>query len=127
MLNCSILRHKNPNTSARYLRALGSIPDVVTERIRCAMTEPSWLEQVVAHKSKFFAAKGRDGNAISYQECLQGNLRLVPDGEALQSLREDYEKMVQEGFMFNNDLGFDSVISKCQELETMVNLSQFRQ
>ena len=25
----AILRHKNPNTTARYLRALGNIPDVV--------------------------------------------------------------------------------------------------
>jgi len=24
-----ILRHKNPNTTARYIRALGSIPDIV--------------------------------------------------------------------------------------------------
>jgi integrase len=27
----AILRHKNPNTTARYLRALGSIPDVVND------------------------------------------------------------------------------------------------
>ena len=99
--------------------------DVVTlaesERIRSSMMDKTWLEQVVRHKSMFFREKDQTKNVIDYHDCLQGHLRLVPDGETMEALRKDYDKMVQEGFMLAQSMTFDSVIEKCAELETVIN------
>ena len=101
--------------------------DVVTlaesERTRNYLMDKSLLEKVVQHKSMFFLFKDRANNVIDYHACLQGHLRLVPEGEILEILREDYDKMVQEGFMLAQTMAFDDLIGKCSELEAKINRS----
>lgn len=52
------------------------------------------FEEVVRHEKVFF----HTGYA-NYDACLDGQLKLLPEADTLESLRADYEKMVGAGMM----------------------------
>jgi hypothetical protein len=76
---------------------------------------------VANHKSKFFREKAADGSVIDYQKAVNGSLVLVPQGSALAALREDYQAIMQEGLLLEDAEEFDSLIARCQEIQTIVN------
>ena len=92
-----------------------------TERIQNALTDKSWLEQVVRHKAMFFQEKDQAGAPIDYRECLHGQLCLVPDGAAREALREDYNSMIQDGILLTQALEFDIILEQCERLQTKIN------
>jgi hypothetical protein len=104
---------------SRHWHDVAILADV--DRIHNSLMDKSWLEQVVRHKSMFFRENDTRGNVIAYHDCLQGHLSLVPDGEILNVLRKDYNKMVQEGFMSAHAVTFDAVMGKCAEVEARIN------
>lgn len=91
------------------------------ERIQNSLTDKSWLEQVVRHKAMFFQDKDQAGELINYQECLNGQLSLVPYGAAREILREDYNNMVQDGILLAQAPGFDVVLEQCSRIEAEIN------
>lgn len=92
-----------------------------TERIQISLADKSWLEQVVRHKSMFFQEKDQAGAPIDYRECLNGHLCLVPEGAACETLREDYNSMIQDGILLMQAPEFDVVLEQCDRLQTKIN------
>ena len=85
------------NRFARHWHDLLKLAD--TERIKDSLADKSWPEQVVRHKSMFFQEKDQAGMVIDYRECLNGHIRLVPEGAAREALHADYSSMVQDGIL----------------------------
>jgi hypothetical protein len=93
-----------------------------TERIRNSFVDKSWLEQVVRHKTMFFQEKNQAGVTIDYQECLNGNLCLVPEGVARDVLEEDYNRMIQDGILLLSQTPeFALVLEQCARLQANIN------
>lgn len=92
-----------------------------TERIQTSLANKSWLEQVVRHKTMFFQEKDQAGVPIDYRECLNGHLCLVPDGAACETLREDYNSMIQDGILLAQAPKFDAVLEQCARLQADIN------
>ena len=80
------------------------------------------LAQAVArHKAMFFAENDSAGNRIDYQAAVSGELRLVPDGPARTALAEDYNRMLADGMLLDDEAPFDEVITRCAEIESRAN------
>ncbi len=74
------------------------------------------FEEVVRHKKAFF----HTGYA-NYDECLNGQLKLLPETDTLEGLRADYEKMVRAGMMYSTPPGFEEIVDSIRDLESRVN------
>ena len=90
-------------------------------RIQEGLSNTELLKQVVEHKSRFFREKDQSGREISYQECLEGGMRLVPNQEVQQALRVDYDLMTKARYFHGEIVTFDGIIRTCAELETKIN------
>jgi len=76
---------------------------------------------VARHKSFFFIEKDRAGVTIDYERAVTGDLKIVPEGDALAALAEDYGKMITDDVMFGKALTFEQLIRVCREVETQAN------
>lgn len=76
---------------------------------------------VAAHKALFFREKDALGNWVDYHGAVSGGLRLVPDGDALSALADDYERMVDSGWLLDDAEPFDVLIDACQAIEDRAN------
>ncbi|MBH3427996.1 nucleotidyl transferase AbiEii/AbiGii toxin family protein [Pseudomonas alkylphenolica] len=76
---------------------------------------------VAEHKSWFFIEKAADGSAIDYRHAVSGNLRLVPAGDALEELANDYGLMLADGMFDSPPPPFEELMRTCAELEERMN------
>jgi hypothetical protein len=83
---------------------------------RCALSDRALLADVVKFKSVFF----RDAHA-SYQDCIDGRLRLTPDTAMAASLRSDFEQMVASGMFEGQPPLFSDVMERLRQLEQAIN------
>jgi hypothetical protein len=89
--------------------------------------EPALADRVLAvevanHKAMFFAENDEVGRQIDYMQAVSGSLKLVPEGNALDLLRGDYEKMVESGLLLRDEAhAFDDLMTRCRALETRAN------
>lgn len=81
-----------------------------------ALVEHALLHDVVAVKSAFWSKSG-----VSYEKCLAGECRLVPDGRLLVGLRQDYEMMIRAGMFSEAPPTFDDVVQRLRALEARIN------
>lgn len=91
--------------------------------VESALRDFSLATQVAAHKAKFFAERDSDGMDIDYAAAVGGAICLVPQGPALELLREDYKKMVDAGLLLD-DLGterFEDLMARCAALQRRAN------
>lgn len=86
-----------------------------------AIADRALAKQVAEHKQAFFASKNIDGTVIPYDEAIGGGLQLVPDGEALEHLRQDYDDMVANGLLEGAPMPFDALMAHCAELAEKCN------
>ena len=77
--------------------------------------------EVAAHKAAFFREKDSTGNWVDYRNAVSGGLRLVPSGEARIALAEDYERMVDSGWLFDDAETFDTLMDACLTIEELAN------
>jgi hypothetical protein len=56
-----------------------------------------------------------------YDNCVSGDMRLIPDGRLLDALREDFEAMQSAGMFEGNPIAFQEIIARLTELERAVN------
>lgn len=76
---------------------------------------------VAQHKAAFFVEKDDAGQVIDYEQAVGGNLRLVPlDGDLLR-LRDDYQKMVNDGLLMDEAVPFEEVMRRCRAIEARAN------
>lgn len=76
---------------------------------------------VAKHKSLFFREKDSSGSWIDYANAVTGRLKLVPDSDLRAVLENDYEKMLSDGMLFDEDTSFDTLIDNCSDLEARAN------
>jgi predicted DNA-binding protein (UPF0278 family) len=69
----------------------------------------------------FFVEKKASGDRIDYNECLNGLLQLLPSGAALETLRNDYANMIQDGILLDSEINFDVILTQCLALEDKIN------
>jgi hypothetical protein len=80
------------------------------------------LARVVAqHKGWFFPEKDALRQPIDYATAVEGALRLVPDGAALDALAQDYALMIQAGLLEEAAPSFDEIMRRCRALEDRAN------
>ena len=81
-----------------------------------ALADRALLEDVVRHKKVFFNA-----SYANYDQCLAGQLRLVPDTDQLPALRADYDAMHTAGIVRRDAPDFASLIDQIRDVEAAVN------
>jgi hypothetical protein len=76
---------------------------------------------VARHKGMFFAEKAADRSPIDYGAAVNGGLRLVPTGDALKALEEDYARMVEDGLLLQDAESFDVLMAHCANVAARAN------
>jgi hypothetical protein len=76
---------------------------------------------VARHKTWFFAEKDSSGQIIDYGKAVTGGLRLVPSGAAMDDIRADYARMVEDGLLLDDAEEFEVLMGKIVDLERRAN------
>ena len=88
---------------------------------KAAFEDPGLAKSVAAFKARFIRTKDSAGNPIDYDKAISGNLKLVPDGEALDALEADYKKMADDGILLDDAEPFAKLIERCTDIEKRAN------
>jgi len=83
---------------------------------KTSIADRQLLENVVRHKSIFFRA-----SYANYEDCLTGDLRLIPGKTLQDALRLDYKKMIADGMFEGEPPGFESIVNRLKALEKEIN------
>lgn len=86
-----------------------------------ALADHGIAEGVAEHKAAFFREKDASGNWVDYGAAVTGGLRLVPEGDALSALADDYARMVEDGWLFDEAEPFGVLMDACQAIEDRAN------
>ncbi len=86
-----------------------------------ALADRDLAQAVARHKSMFFAEKAADLSSIDYTAAVGGGLRLVPAGDALKALEEDYSRMVEDGLLLEDAEPFEALMVRCAEIAARAN------
>lgn len=86
-----------------------------------AIADRDLAQSVARHKSMFFNEKAADRSPIDYEAAVNGGLRLVPTGEALKALGEDYARMVEDGLLLEDAEPFEALIARCADIADRAN------
>jgi Nucleotidyl transferase AbiEii toxin, Type IV TA system len=78
-------------------------------------------EAVAIHKGAFFSEKDSAGNRIDYMTAVHGALVLAPTGGAKDALRNDYQRMVDDGLLFDEAESFERLIEECGGIQDHIN------
>jgi hypothetical protein len=85
-----------------------------------ALAARNIAEAVAIHKNSFFAEKDAAGHRIDYLADLHSGLNLVPEGNALDALRGDYQRMLEDGLLLEDAEPFDLLMDKCKKIQEQV-------
>jgi len=91
--------------------------------VRRAITDRELAHRVARHKSAFFPERDFAGGWIDYNRSVNGQLRLVPTGDALASLASDYRQMMADGLLLDDAESFDELMTRCGSIEQLANAS----
>lgn len=81
---------------------------------QAARKDLALLEDVVRHKTVFFPTN-------AYESCLNGALRLVPEGELRKHLEADYREMVDAGMFYEEPPKLNKILERLSEMASAVN------
>ncbi|MBM61427.1 MAG: hypothetical protein CL484_00595 [Acidobacteria bacterium] len=88
-----------------------------TGHAEAAMKDRTLAEAVAAHKAMFFREKDASDQPIDYHAAVNGNLQLVPEGEARDVLADDYARMIEDGLLMDESQPFDELMAICAEIQ----------
>jgi len=88
-----------------------------------AFADQELANAVARHKAMFFAEKAADRESIDYAAAVNGDLRLVPVGEALEALGDDYARMVDDGLLLDDTESFEALMARCANIAERANRS----
>lgn len=91
-----------------------------------AIADRELAQRVARHKTAFFPERDSTGGWIDYGRSVNGQLRLVPNGDALASLAGDYERMVGDGLLLDDAERFDELVTRCARIEELANAAPDR-
>lgn len=86
-----------------------------------AFADRDLANAVARHKTMFFAERASDRTAIDYAAAVSGDLRLVPEGDGLKALEEDYARMVDDGLLLEDAEAFEALMARCADISQRAN------
>lgn len=84
-----------------------------------ALHDTELLRDVLRIKETFYRS-----SFSNYDRCTTGGLRLIPDGQLLEALRQDYQAMLAAQMFYGDTLEFDAMIKRLRDLEAEINNNQ---
>lgn len=100
----------------RYSRHYYDLAMLASSAIKnSALADMSLLRDVVEFKQKFYPR-----NWAKYEDCLTGNLKLIPPEYRLKMLQDDYKQM--RAMIFGSYPDFSEILDKLQQLENKINV-----
>lgn len=88
---------------------------------KSALANREIAESVARHKNIFFSTTDANKNPIDYRAAVGGALLLVPEGKTLESLRIDYNKMIDDGLFIDTPEAFEAIIERCRDVQNRAN------
>lgn len=88
-----------------------------------AFADRELANAVAHHKTMFFAERTADRTPIDYAAAVNGGLELVPAGEGLKALEEDYVRMVEDGLLLEDAETFEALMARCAHIAERANRS----
>jgi hypothetical protein len=82
-----------------------------------AIADRALATTVARHKNAFFRERDGGGVYIDYAVAVSGGLQLVPDGDRLALLADDYQRMVTDGLLLSTPPPFRSLIALCLDIQ----------
>lgn len=86
-----------------------------------AIADRALATAVAKHKTMFFAEKAADATLIDYGAATSGYLKLVPSGDALDVLADDYRRMAEDGLFANAQEPIGDLMDRCADIERRAN------
>ena len=86
-----------------------------------ALIDRVLARSVARHKAMFLAENDAAGNRIDYEAAVAGELQLAPDGPARAALADDYNKMLADGMLLDDEAPFEVIMARCAEIESRAN------
>ena len=86
-----------------------------------ALADRDLALSVARHKSMFFREKDTAGNWVDYEAAVSGGLQLVPDDSAYQVISDDYDRMLTDGMLLDDDERFDDLMERCADIQQRAN------
>jgi hypothetical protein len=81
-----------------------------------ALADSELLRDVLRIKETFY----RSGFS-HYDRCITGGLRLIPDEQLLDTLRQDYQAMLAAQMFYGETLTFETILERLRQLEAEIN------
>ena len=92
-----------------------------TAHFAAACANPDIAKAVAEHKSVFFVLKNAAGTKIDYFAATSGQLQLIPTGELLAALEQDYTAMLEDGLLALKQPSFTDIIDQCRVIQNEAN------
>ncbi|AXE63574.1 hypothetical protein BBF93_04580 [Hyphomonas sp. CACIAM 19H1] len=86
-----------------------------------AIADKALASAVATHKSMFFREKNAENAEIDYAAAVGGNLTLVPTGDRLEELRNDYQSMINDGLLFDDVDDFETLLVQIEAIQNLAN------
>jgi hypothetical protein len=106
------------NTPARMSRHWSDLSTLIkTKTGERAISDHELCLRVINHKDMFW----RDGKA-RYDDCRNKKFRLVPTGDTMTKLKDDYEAMLEAGMFFSDKPAtFEEIMNDIAAIESRLN------
>ena len=104
---------------ARHWHDLARLDEVGIAKT--ALADPALALSVARHKAKFFPENDVHDRRIDYARAVSGQLQLVPDGNTLAVLADDYARMLADGMLLDESETFAVLMERCAALEERAN------
>lgn len=69
----------------------------------------------------FFVEKDAAGAKIDYFAATSGQLQIIPTGESLTALENDYAAMLEDGLLGLHRPSFTDILEQCRAIEDEAN------
>ena len=86
-----------------------------------ALEDHALALSVARHKSMFFREKDVNGNWVNYIAEVSGELQLVPHGPVRQVLSNDYDRMLADGMLLDDEERFGDLMERCGDIQQRAN------
>jgi len=86
-----------------------------------AIEDRALATAVARHKTMFFAEKAADATWIDYGAATSVHLQLVPSGDALKALADDYRRMIEDGLLASTPEPFGDLMDRCAGIARKAN------
>ena len=66
----------------------------------------------------------RLGTESTTMQAVHGDLTLVPTASAFDALKRDYQRMTEDGLLFDEAESFETLMSRCATIQALVKASR---